>query len=179
MVVQTDMEEAKNQEITKLQAALQDQLSQAQKANSQLTKELEDNRVALGQAAQVIKEVPPVEVFDAKVKKLTEDNEELQVRCAESTYDRSRLAALLCCVMAAMLDNCVWVAMTNRSNVLGRDIYPMAARCVVCAGPPEVVGKEGVGGRGELCASQTRKRGETKKSRASGSQDYRNTGGSA
>ena len=73
------MEEAKNQEITKLQAALQEQLTQAQKANSQLTKELEDNKVALGQAAQVIKEVPPVEVFDAKVKKLTEENEKLQV----------------------------------------------------------------------------------------------------
>lgn len=78
-VVQTDMEEAKNQEITKLQAALQEKLIQAEKANSQLTKELEDNRLALGQAAQVIKEVPPVEVFDAKVKKLTEDNEKLQV----------------------------------------------------------------------------------------------------
>ncbi|KAG0604572.1 hypothetical protein M758_10G181000 [Ceratodon purpureus] len=76
--MRTDMEEAKNQEITKLQAALQEKLIQAEKANSQLTKELEDNRLALGQAAQVIKEVPPVEVFDAKVKKLTEDNEKLQ-----------------------------------------------------------------------------------------------------
>lgn len=77
--MQTDMEEAKNQEISKLQGALQEQLSQAQKANSQLSKELEDNKLALGQAAQVIKEVPPVEVFDAKVEKLTQENEKLQV----------------------------------------------------------------------------------------------------
>lgn len=75
------MEEAKNQEIGKLQAALKEEQIQAQKANSQLTKELEDNKLALGQAAQVIKEVPPVEVFDAKVEKLTKENQELQVSC--------------------------------------------------------------------------------------------------
>lgn len=73
--MQTDMEEAKNQEILKLQGALQEQLSQAQKANSQLFKELEVNRLA----AQVMKEVPPVEDFDAKVEKLTQEKEKLQV----------------------------------------------------------------------------------------------------
>lgn len=74
------MEEAKNQEITKLQTALQDQQTKAQAANSQLTKELEDNKLALGQAAQAVKEVPAVEVFDAKVEKLTRENEKLQVQ---------------------------------------------------------------------------------------------------
>lgn len=78
-ILQTDMEESKNQEITKLQTALQDQQTKAQAANSQLTKEREDNKLALGQAAQAVKEVPAVEVFDAKVEKLTNENEKLQV----------------------------------------------------------------------------------------------------
>lgn len=80
MLLQTDMEEAKTQEIARLQAALQEQQTKSQAANSQLTKELEDNKVALGQAAQAVKEVPPVEVFDAKFEKLTSENERLQVR---------------------------------------------------------------------------------------------------
>jgi hypothetical protein len=36
-------------------------------------------KLALGQAAQAVKEVPAVEVFDAKVEKLTNENEKLQV----------------------------------------------------------------------------------------------------
>ena len=107
-VVQTDMEEAKNQEITKLQSAVQEKLIQAQRANSQLTKELEDNKLALGQAAQVIKEVPPVEVFDAKVKKLTEDNEKLQVWRAEVAHDCCRLGPWGSCsaMWGRMLGRC-------------------------------------------------------------------------
>lgn len=79
IVMQTDMEEAKNQEIAKLREKFEEEQKQAQEAKTHLTKELEVNKLALGQAAQVIKEVPPVEVFDAKVEKLTKENEELQV----------------------------------------------------------------------------------------------------
>ncbi|XP_024385122.1 myosin-9 isoform X2 [Physcomitrium patens] len=81
--MRTDMEEAKNQEIAKLREKFEEEQKQAQEAKTHLTKELEVNKLALGQAAQVIKEVPPVEVFDAKVEKLTKENEELQALLAD------------------------------------------------------------------------------------------------
>lgn len=71
-----DLEEAKAQEITKLQLAIEKLQVQAEEANSMLAKEREVAKTAVQQAQAVIKEVPVVDT--AQVEKLTNENEELK-----------------------------------------------------------------------------------------------------
>lgn len=74
------MEEAKAQEIAKLQGALQQMHAQTLAANAQLMKAQKSSEFAVGQAAKAAKEMPTdVEISDAKVEKLTEENEKLKV----------------------------------------------------------------------------------------------------
>lgn len=74
--MRTDLEEAKAQEIAKLQLAIEKLQAQAQEANSMLAKEREVAKIAVEQANAVVKEVPVVDT--AKVEKLTHENEELK-----------------------------------------------------------------------------------------------------
>ncbi|CAM6054233.1 unnamed protein product [Sphagnum tenellum] len=77
--MRVDMEEAKAQEIAKLQGALQDMHAQTLAANAQLMKARKSSEFAVGQAAKAAKEMPnDVEISDAKVEKLTEENEKLK-----------------------------------------------------------------------------------------------------
>jgi hypothetical protein len=74
------MEEAKAQEIAKLQGALQEMHAQTLTANAQLMKARKSSEFAVGQAAKAAKEMPSdVEISDAKVEKLTEEKEKLKV----------------------------------------------------------------------------------------------------
>lgn len=74
------MEEAKAQEISKLQASLQDMQLQVQAASDSLIQEREQNKMALGQAVLAAERVPSVEVTDAKVEKLVAECDRLKVR---------------------------------------------------------------------------------------------------
>ncbi|KAK6162793.1 hypothetical protein DH2020_002634 [Rehmannia glutinosa] len=71
-----DIEEAKGQEIAKLQNALQDMQTQLQEAHAAIIHEREAAKIAIEQAPPVIKEVPVVD--NAKVEQLTNQNHELE-----------------------------------------------------------------------------------------------------
>jgi len=72
-----DLEEAKGQEITKLQSALQEMQAQLDEAQAAIIHEREAAKIAIEQAPPVIKEVPVVD--DTKLELLTNKNEELEV----------------------------------------------------------------------------------------------------
>ncbi|KAL3622382.1 hypothetical protein CASFOL_033793 [Castilleja foliolosa] len=76
-----DTEEAKGQEIEKLQNTLQDTQNQLQKAQTAIIHEREAAKIAIEQAPQVIKEVPIVD--NTKVEQLTNQNHELEEVIAE------------------------------------------------------------------------------------------------
>ncbi|BBN18619.1 myosin V [Marchantia polymorpha subsp. ruderalis] len=98
--MRTDLEEAKAQEISKLQASLQDMQLQVQAASDSLIQEREQNKMALGQAVLAAERVPSVEVTDAKVEKLVAECdrlkalvETLEARAAEATEAEKKYAA--------------------------------------------------------------------------------------
>jgi len=75
--LQTDLEEAKGQEIAKLQNALQEMKAQLDEAHAAIIHEREAAKIAIEQAPPVIKEVPVVD--ETKLELLTNKNEELEV----------------------------------------------------------------------------------------------------
>ncbi|GFQ02300.1 myosin-12 [Phtheirospermum japonicum] len=76
-----DIEEAKGQEIAKLQNTLQDTQTQLQEAHAAIIHEREAAKIAIEQAPPVIKEVPVVD--NIKVEQLTNQNHELEEVIAE------------------------------------------------------------------------------------------------
>ncbi|KAL0464349.1 UNVERIFIED_CONTAM: Myosin-12 [Sesamum latifolium] len=74
--LRVDIEEAKGQEIAKLQNALQDMQTQLHEAHAAIIHEREAAKIAIEQAPPVIKEVPVVD--NTKVEQLTTQNQELQ-----------------------------------------------------------------------------------------------------
>lgn len=79
-----DIEEAKGQEIAKLQNVLQDMQTQLQEAQAAIIHEREAAKIAIEQAPPVIKEVPVVD--NAKVEQLTNQNHELEVSIKQLYY---------------------------------------------------------------------------------------------
>lgn len=78
LFLQTDLEEAKGQEISKLQKALQELQMQLDEAHDAIIHEKEAAKIAIEQAPPVIKEVPVID--NTKVEKLTEENNKLEVK---------------------------------------------------------------------------------------------------
>ena len=74
---QTDLEEAKGQEIGKLQSALQEMQEKIEEAHAEVVKEKEAAKLAIEQAPPKIVEVPVVDT--EKVEQLTSKNKELEV----------------------------------------------------------------------------------------------------
>lgn len=74
---QVDLEEAKGQEIAKLQSALQEMQEKLEEAHAAIVKEQEAAKLAIEQAPPNIVEVPVVD--NAKVELLTGQNKELEV----------------------------------------------------------------------------------------------------
>ncbi|KAK4379600.1 hypothetical protein RND71_001462 [Anisodus tanguticus] len=76
-----DLEEAKGQEISKLQKALQEMQTQLDEAHDAVIHEKEAAKIAIEQAPPVIKEVPVID--NTKVEKLTEENNKLEEEIRE------------------------------------------------------------------------------------------------
>ncbi|XP_022152731.1 myosin-12 [Momordica charantia] len=76
-----DVEEAKGQEVAKLQSALEEMQGQLDEANAAIIREREAAKLAIEQAPPVIKEVPVVD--ETKLKLLSNHNEELEVEVGE------------------------------------------------------------------------------------------------
>lgn len=74
---QIDLEEAKGQEISKLQDTLQEMQGQLDEAHAAIIHEKEAAKLAIEQAPPVIKEVPVVD--ETKLEILRNHNEELEV----------------------------------------------------------------------------------------------------
>ncbi|KAH1211028.1 Myosin-12 [Glycine max] len=79
--MRTDLEEAKGQEIAKLQNALQEMKAQLDEAHAAIIHEREAAKIAIEQAPPVIKEVPVVD--ETKLELLTNKNEELETEVEE------------------------------------------------------------------------------------------------
>ena len=77
--IQTDLEEAKAQEIAKLQEALHAMLVQVEEANSMVIKEREAARKAIEEAPPVIKETPVIIQDTQRVESLTAEVERFKV----------------------------------------------------------------------------------------------------
>lgn len=91
-----DVEEAKGQEVAKLQNALEEMQGQLDEANAAIIREREAAKLAIEQAPPVIKEVPVVD--ETKLEMLRNHNEELEV-----TWEGSKATNLLkrhyfCCI---------------------------------------------------------------------------------
>ncbi|KAE9590489.1 putative myosin ATPase [Lupinus albus] len=76
-----DLEEAKGQEIAKLQNALQEMQGQIDEANAKIILEKEAAKIAIQQAPPIIKEVPVVD--NTKLELLTNKNQELEIEVEE------------------------------------------------------------------------------------------------
>lgn len=76
-VWQIDLEEAKGQEIVKLQSALNEMQEKLDEAHAAVIHEREAAKLAIEQAPPVIKEVPVVD--ETKLEILRNHNEELEV----------------------------------------------------------------------------------------------------
>ena len=77
--MQTDLEEAKGQEIAKLQQSLQDMQSKVDESNALLIKEREAAQKAIEEASSIVRETPvPVE-DTKKIDALTAEVENLKV----------------------------------------------------------------------------------------------------
>ncbi|XP_072989878.1 myosin-12-like isoform X2 [Typha latifolia] len=74
--MRTDLEEAKGQEIEKLQSALQEMQEKLDEAHTSIIKEKEAAKIAIEQAPPVIKEVPVVD--NTKLELLMDRNKELE-----------------------------------------------------------------------------------------------------
>ncbi|KAJ0797373.1 putative myosin ATPase [Helianthus annuus] len=79
--LRVDLEEAKGQEITKLQNALQEMQEKLEEAHNQIIHEKEAAKIAIEQAPPVIKEVPVVD--NTKVEELENHNHELEDEIVE------------------------------------------------------------------------------------------------
>jgi myosin-5 len=80
--LQTDLEEAKAQEISKFQTTISEIQAQLEEANALVAKERELRKQAADQAASIMKEIEVIkvtEVSNAKVEKLEAENESLKV----------------------------------------------------------------------------------------------------
>lgn len=75
--MQVDLEEAKGQEILKLQNALQEMQGRLDEAHAAIIHEKEAAKIAIEEAPPVIKEVPVVD--NTKLEILSHKNEELEV----------------------------------------------------------------------------------------------------
>lgn len=76
--LQIDLEEAKGQEVSKLQKALQEMQTQLDEAHDAIIHEKEAAKIAIEEAPPIIKEVPVID--NTKVEKLTEENNKLEVK---------------------------------------------------------------------------------------------------
>jgi myosin V len=77
--LQTDLEEAKAQEIAKLQETLHDMQLQVEEAKAMVVKEREAARKAIEEAPPVIKETPVLVEDTEKINSLTAEVEQLKV----------------------------------------------------------------------------------------------------
>ena len=77
--LQTDLEEAKAQEIAKLQETLHDMQLQVEEAKAMVVKEREAARKAIEDAPPVIKETPVLVEDTEKINSLTAEVEQLKV----------------------------------------------------------------------------------------------------
>lgn len=77
--MQIDLEEAKAQEISKLQDALHEMQQQVEEANSMIIKEREASRKAIEEAPPVIKETPVIVQDVEKISSLTAEVEHFKV----------------------------------------------------------------------------------------------------
>lgn len=77
--LQTDLEEAKAQEIAKLQETLHDMHLQVEEAKALVVKEREAARKAIEEAPPVIKETPVIVEDTEKINSLTTEVEQLKV----------------------------------------------------------------------------------------------------
>jgi myosin-5 len=82
--LQIDLEEARGQEIAKLQNALQEMQGQLDEAHASIIREKEAAKLAIEQAPAVIKEVPVVD--NTKLQLLRNHNEELEVTSKNSPF---------------------------------------------------------------------------------------------
>lgn len=96
--MQNDVEDAKTQEIAKLQATLQEIQLHVESTSAELSRERELNKAALGQAVLAAERVPSVEVTDAKVDKLVAENDTLKVICSHTLVGVGHPSCLLPCV---------------------------------------------------------------------------------
>jgi len=81
-VLQIDLEEAKGQEIAKLQNALHEMQGQLDEAHAAIIREKEAAKLAIEEAPPVIKEVPVVD--NTKLELLRNHNEQLEVTSKNS-----------------------------------------------------------------------------------------------
>ena len=77
--LQTDLEEAKAQEIAKLQETLHDMQLQVEEAKAMVVKEREAARKAIEEAPPVVKETPVLVEDTEKINSLTAEVEQLKV----------------------------------------------------------------------------------------------------
>ena len=82
--MQIDLEEARGQEIAKLQNALHEMQGQLDEAHASIIHEKEAAKLAIEQAPAVIKEVPVVD--NTKLQLLRNHNEELEVTSKNSPF---------------------------------------------------------------------------------------------
>ncbi|KAK4372251.1 hypothetical protein RND71_007635 [Anisodus tanguticus] len=87
-----DLEEAKGEEISKLQKALQEMQTQLDEAHDAIIHEKEAAKIAIEQAPPVIKEVPVID--NTKVEKLTEENNKLEATHTEAEESQLRVTEL-------------------------------------------------------------------------------------
>lgn len=83
--MQVDLEEAKGQEILKLQNTLQEMQGKLDEAHNAIIHEREAAKIAIEQAPPVIKEVPVVD--NTKLELLTNKNENLEVSTNITLFD--------------------------------------------------------------------------------------------
>lgn len=92
--MQTDLEEAKTQEIAKLQETLHDLQLQVEEAKTMATKEREAARKAIEEAPPVIKETPVLVEDTEKVNSLTAEVDQLKVWCQLNYFYTSHAVVL-------------------------------------------------------------------------------------
>lgn len=88
---QTDLEEAKAQEIVKLQDALHAMQLQVEEANAKVIKEQEAARKAIEETPPLIKETPVIVQDMEKIDLLTAEVEDLKVHCFSQMIVNSML----------------------------------------------------------------------------------------
>lgn len=90
--MQTDLEEAKAQEIAKLQDALHEKQLQVEEANSMVIKEREAARKAIEEAPPVIKETPVIVQDTERINSLISEVEKLKV-CMRNCQNENHFSA--------------------------------------------------------------------------------------